>query len=156
MDIMLIFVFVIAAFLGVELISKVPSQLHTPLMSGTNAISGITVVGAITVTAVSIGGKIGTIPAKTIIKNCIQLDPWRQSYYVKYNGQWGIVSDREGLFEREEIAIYTSDEELKIYDKYEYECTTVECDYEYKGEKEYNAIYPEHELNITNINNYIK
>ncbi len=61
MDIMLIFVFVIAAFLGVELISKVPSQLHTPLMSGTNAISGITVVGAITVTAVSIGGKIGTL-----------------------------------------------------------------------------------------------
>ncbi|MCR5216814.1 MAG: NAD(P) transhydrogenase subunit alpha [Lachnospiraceae bacterium] len=53
MDIMLIFVFVIAAFLGVELISKVPSQLHTPLMSGTNAISGITVVGAITVTAVA-------------------------------------------------------------------------------------------------------
>lgn len=61
MDIMLIFVFVIAAFLGVELISKVPSQLHTPLMSGTNAISGITVVGAITVTAVSIGGKIGAV-----------------------------------------------------------------------------------------------
>lgn len=51
MDIMLIFVFVIAAFLGLELIAKVPSQLHTPLMSGTNAISGITVVGAITVTA---------------------------------------------------------------------------------------------------------
>ena len=51
MDIMLIFVFVISAFLGVELISKVPSQLHTPLMSGTNAISGITVVGAITVLA---------------------------------------------------------------------------------------------------------
>ena len=44
MDIMLIFVFVIAAFLGLELIAKVPSQLHTPLMSGTNAISGITVV----------------------------------------------------------------------------------------------------------------
>ncbi|MBO4533322.1 MAG: NAD(P) transhydrogenase subunit alpha, partial [Treponema sp.] len=59
MDIMLIFVFVIAAFLGVELISKVPSQLHTPLMSGTNAISGITVVGAITVTAVGVGGKVG-------------------------------------------------------------------------------------------------
>ena len=39
---MLIFIFVISAFLGVELISKVPSQLHTPLMSGTNAISGIT------------------------------------------------------------------------------------------------------------------
>ena len=33
----LVFIFIIAAFLGVELISKVPSQLHTPLMSGTNA-----------------------------------------------------------------------------------------------------------------------
>jgi len=43
---LLIFVFVLAIFLGVELISKVPSQLHTPLMSGSNAISGITVVGA--------------------------------------------------------------------------------------------------------------
>ena len=53
MDIMLIFVFVIAAFLGLELIAKVPSQLHTPLMSGTNAISGITVVGAISITAVA-------------------------------------------------------------------------------------------------------
>lgn len=69
-------------------------------------------------TGAEVPKKIGTIPAKTIIKNCIQLDPWRQSYYVKYNGQWGIVSDREGLFEREEILIYTSDEDLKIYDKY--------------------------------------
>lgn len=47
MLILLLFVFVLAAFLGFELISKVPSQLHTPLMSGSNAISGITVVGAI-------------------------------------------------------------------------------------------------------------
>lgn len=44
---MLFFIFVIAIFLGVELISKVPSQLHTPLMSGSNAISGITIVGAL-------------------------------------------------------------------------------------------------------------
>lgn len=43
----LIFIFVIAAFLGLELIAKVPSQLHTPLMSGSNAISGITIVGAL-------------------------------------------------------------------------------------------------------------
>ena len=43
----LIFVLILASFLGIELISKVPSQLHTPLMSGSNAISGITVVGAI-------------------------------------------------------------------------------------------------------------
>jgi NAD(P) transhydrogenase subunit alpha len=39
--------FVLAIFLGVELITKVPPTLHTPLMSGSNAISGITVVGAI-------------------------------------------------------------------------------------------------------------
>lgn len=37
----------LASWLGVELISKIPSQLHTPLMSGTNAISGITLVGAL-------------------------------------------------------------------------------------------------------------
>jgi len=48
MDLMLLFfIFMLAAFLGFELIAKVPSQLHTPLMSGSNAISGITVVGAI-------------------------------------------------------------------------------------------------------------
>ena len=53
---LLIFVFIIAAYLGVELISKVPSQLHTPLMSGTNAISGITIVGAIAATAINASG----------------------------------------------------------------------------------------------------
>jgi NAD(P) transhydrogenase subunit alpha len=42
-----IVVFVLAAFVGLEVISKVPPTLHTPLMSGANAISGITVVGAI-------------------------------------------------------------------------------------------------------------
>jgi len=40
-------VFVVAAFLGFELISRVPSLLHTPLMSATNAIHGIVLVGAI-------------------------------------------------------------------------------------------------------------
>ncbi|MEQ9362819.1 MAG: NAD(P) transhydrogenase subunit alpha [Leptospirales bacterium] len=40
-------IFVLAVFLGIELISKVPPTLHTPLMSGANAISGITMVGAI-------------------------------------------------------------------------------------------------------------
>ena len=43
----LTFVFVLAIFLGFELINKVPSTLHTPLMSGSNAISGITLVGAL-------------------------------------------------------------------------------------------------------------
>jgi NAD(P) transhydrogenase subunit alpha len=47
MLVMLVFVFVLAMFLGFELITKVPSQLHTPLMSGSNAISGITIVGAL-------------------------------------------------------------------------------------------------------------
>ncbi len=43
-------VFVLAMFVGFELITKVPPTLHTPLMSGSNAISGIIVVGAILVT----------------------------------------------------------------------------------------------------------
>ena len=43
----LTFILMLSIFLGFELINKVPSTLHTPLMSGANAISGITVVGAI-------------------------------------------------------------------------------------------------------------
>ena len=53
---LLFFVFVLAIFLGVELISKVPSQLHTPLMSGSNAISGITIVGALVAAGLPQGG----------------------------------------------------------------------------------------------------
>ena len=45
--ILLIFILVLSIFLGIELITKVPSTLHTPLMSGANAISGITLVGAL-------------------------------------------------------------------------------------------------------------
>ena len=44
---LLLFVLVLSIFLGFELINKVPSTLNTPLMSGANAISGITLVGAI-------------------------------------------------------------------------------------------------------------
>lgn len=43
----LTFILILSIFLGFELIAKVPSTLHTPLMSGSNAISGITLVGAI-------------------------------------------------------------------------------------------------------------
>jgi len=43
----LLFILTLAIFLGFELIAKVPSTLHTPLMSGSNAISGITIVGAL-------------------------------------------------------------------------------------------------------------
>lgn len=45
--ILLLALFVLSLFLGVELITKVPPTLHTPLMSGTNAVSGITLVGAL-------------------------------------------------------------------------------------------------------------
>jgi NAD(P) transhydrogenase subunit alpha len=44
-----LFVFVLASFAGFELINKVPPTLHTPLMSGANAISGIAVIGALVV-----------------------------------------------------------------------------------------------------------
>lgn len=44
-----LFVFVLASFVGFEVINKVPPTLHTPLMSGANAISGIAVIGALLV-----------------------------------------------------------------------------------------------------------
>lgn len=45
--IFLLYILALGSFLGFELISKVPPTLHTPLMSGSNAISGITIVGAL-------------------------------------------------------------------------------------------------------------
>jgi NAD(P) transhydrogenase subunit alpha len=45
--IILVTIFVLAIFVGVEIITKVPPTLHTPLMSGSNAISGISIVGAL-------------------------------------------------------------------------------------------------------------
>ncbi|MCK6543758.1 NAD(P) transhydrogenase subunit alpha [bacterium] len=59
--VMLITVFVLACFVGVELISKVPPTLHTPLMSGSNAISGITIVGSL------ISAGIGEMTISTIL-----------------------------------------------------------------------------------------
>ncbi len=56
-----LFIFVLASFVGFELISKVPPTLHTPLMSGANAISGITIIGALV-----IAGQTGS-PAAQII-----------------------------------------------------------------------------------------
>ncbi len=58
--ILLLFIFILALFLGFELITKVPSQLHTPLMSGSNAISGITLVGALVVLTADTG-TVGTV-----------------------------------------------------------------------------------------------
>ena len=58
MDINILTVFILAIFVGFEIITKVPPTLHTPLMSGSNAISGIAVVGAII--ASNTDGGIGT------------------------------------------------------------------------------------------------
>ena len=58
MDINILTVFILAIFVGIEIISKVPPTLHTPLMSGSNAISGIAIVGAIIAT--KLGGGAGT------------------------------------------------------------------------------------------------
>ncbi len=62
MDLMLLlFIFILAGFLGLELIAKVPSQLHTPLMSGSNAISGITIVGALIATGAADDNPVTTV-----------------------------------------------------------------------------------------------
>ncbi len=52
----LAFILMLSIFLGFELISKVPATLHTPLMSGANAISGITIVGALTSAGAGLDG----------------------------------------------------------------------------------------------------
>ncbi|NBD17202.1 MAG: NAD(P) transhydrogenase subunit alpha [Cyanobacteria bacterium] len=56
-----LFVFVLAAFVGFEVINKVPPTLHTPLMSGANAISGITVIGAVLIAGAGGNSTVTTI-----------------------------------------------------------------------------------------------
>lgn len=56
-----IYIFVLAIFVGFEVIAKVPPTLHTPLMSGSNAISGITIVGALLTTGSSADANLTTI-----------------------------------------------------------------------------------------------
>jgi NAD(P) transhydrogenase subunit alpha len=50
-----LFILVLAAFVGYEVVSKVPTMLHTPLMSGANAVHGVIVVGALLVSATAVG-----------------------------------------------------------------------------------------------------
>ena len=59
-EMLLMIVFVVASWLGYKVIKEVPSLLHTPLMSGTNAISGVTILGSLVSTAyaVSSGSKL--------------------------------------------------------------------------------------------------
>ncbi|MBL50990.1 MAG: NAD(P) transhydrogenase subunit alpha [Candidatus Marinimicrobia bacterium] len=61
MDINILTVFILAIFVGIEIITKVPPTLHTPLMSGSNAISGIAIVGAIIATSGGVGTWLGII-----------------------------------------------------------------------------------------------
>jgi NAD(P) transhydrogenase subunit alpha len=56
-----IYVFVLSCFVGFEIITKVPPTLHTPLMSGANAISGITIVGAIYAACQTADPRVSTI-----------------------------------------------------------------------------------------------
>ena len=57
-----LFILVLATFVGYEVVSKVPTMLHTPLMSGANAVHGVIVVGAMLVAATA-GGPVGIILA---------------------------------------------------------------------------------------------
>ncbi len=69
-----IYVFVLASFVGFEMITKVPPTLHTPLMSGANAISGITVVGAIaaaTTGAPTVANILGAVAIATATINVV-------------------------------------------------------------------------------------
>ncbi|MCX6391806.1 MAG: NAD(P) transhydrogenase subunit alpha [Actinobacteria bacterium] len=54
-------ILVLAAWVGIEVVSKVPQMLHTPLMSGTNAIHGVVLVGAILVLGAAAGGTVEII-----------------------------------------------------------------------------------------------
>jgi NAD(P) transhydrogenase subunit alpha len=68
----LLFILMLSIFLGFELISRVPSQLHTPLMSGSNAISGITIVGAIL--SLQSGYEMVTITLGTLAVACATIN----------------------------------------------------------------------------------
>ena len=68
----LLFILMLSIFLGFELISRVPSQLHTPLMSGSNAISGITIVGA--VLSLNSGNELMTIVLGTAAVACASVN----------------------------------------------------------------------------------
>ncbi|MEM7017915.1 MAG: NAD(P) transhydrogenase subunit alpha [Pseudomonadota bacterium] len=63
----LAFILMLSIFLGFELISKIPATLHTPLMSGANAISGITIVGALVSAGIGIESVAGILGALAVM-----------------------------------------------------------------------------------------
>ncbi|MFP4356351.1 MAG: NAD(P) transhydrogenase subunit alpha [Phycisphaerae bacterium] len=69
----LITIFVLAMLLGLEIITKVPTTLHTPLMSGSNAISGVTIIGALLVAGAGgwLGAFLGIIAVSAAMVNVV-------------------------------------------------------------------------------------
>ena len=109
MDMINIFtVFILALFVGIEIITKVPPTLHTPLMSGSNAISGIAIVGAIIATKV--GGEMGTwlglVAVIFATINCVggfmvtdrMLKMFKRKYHDRYIRTWHTSSLQSCLF----------------------------------------------------------
>ena len=68
-----LFIFVMAAFAGMEVIRRVPQLLHTPLMSLTNALSGIALVGSIVITGANYGRFYTTLGALAITASMINV-----------------------------------------------------------------------------------
>jgi len=68
-----IYVFVLAMFTGFEVITKVPPTLHTPLMSGSNAISGISIVGALVIAGLAEGPLFDTIGVIAVVAATINV-----------------------------------------------------------------------------------
>jgi len=66
-------IFVLSMLLGLEIITKVPTQLHTPLMSGSNAISGITIIGALMAAGAggALGGTFGALAVAAAMINVV-------------------------------------------------------------------------------------
>ena len=88
-----IYIFVLAGFLGYQVISRVPPLLHTPLMSATNAMSGITLVGSL----VAAGANHGTLSTVLGVLAVI-------SAMINVVGGFGITDRMLRMFKRDEKA----------------------------------------------------
>lgn len=99
--ILLFFIFTLAGFLGFELIAKVPSQLHTPLMSGSNAISGITIVGAIIAAGADDGSWITTVLGTTAVTLAM----------INVVGGYFVTDRMLGMFRKKDAAFPAKKEE---------------------------------------------
>ncbi len=90
----LILVFIVSSIIGYFVINKVPSLLHTPLMSGMNALSGITVLGALAVTAVALRAEHHTL---SVVIGCIAV----VLAMVNVAGGFGITARMLRMFKKD-------------------------------------------------------